>query len=262
MRYLWRRENATIWESKSNECYEYQCHNEPIYFKRGNATIWENKSNECYEFQCDVEPIYKKRDNATVWESKSNECYEFECDIDNGPIYNKRENATVWESKSNGCYEFHCDIDNGPVYWKQCNKTDEICENDHCVLKNEEMTYFVEIEVEGIDVTNLNMTEIQSTISNLTGIKAEELKIRADISNNNEVIHIIVIVDDEETAEKVSESINAEINKHNQDGFLRNCKSARVIGKENKPSISRGMVRKEGIISTFIIVFMTSQIQW
>ena len=111
------------------------------------------------------------------------------------------------ESKTTGCYEFQCHNDSGPIYWKQCNKTDEVCENDQCVVK-EEVTCSVVIEGDGIDTSDLNMTEIQSTISDLTGIEEDKLRIRFETNDNDEVIRIIVIVDDEGTAEKISTSIN------------------------------------------------------
>ena len=168
----------------------------------------------------------------------------------------KRENATIWERKTTGCYEFQCHNESGPIYWKQCNKSDEVCENDQCIIR-EEVTYSVEIEVEGINVTDLNITEIQTTTSNLTGIESDKLRIRVDTNNNNEVILIIVIVNDEETAKKVSKSINAEIDERNQEGFLRNCKSARVVVKENKLSISNGIRETERIRIMLTIVFIT-----
>ena len=169
----------------------------------------------------------------------------------------KRENATKWESKSNGCYEFQCHNDIGPIYWKQCNKTDEVCENDKCVVVKEEVTYYVEIEIDGIDETDLNMTEIQITISNLTGIEEDKIRIQVDTNDNNEIVGIIVIVDDKETAELISKTINEEIDKHNEEGFLRNCKSARVVVKENTLSISRGVMQEEGTIMMLIIVFIS-----
>ena len=129
---------------------------------------------------------------------------------DNTISLEKRENATIWESKTTGCYEFQCHNDSGPIYWKQCNKTDEVCENDKCVVAKEELPYYVEIEVEGINVTDLNMTEIQNTISDLIDMEVDEIRIR--VETNDEVIRIIVIVNDEKTAEEISNSINAVIN--------------------------------------------------
>ena len=142
-----------------------------------------------------------------------NQCYEPVCNSSNNSIsIQKRENATIWESKSNGCYEFQCHNESGPMYWKQCDKSDDVCENGQCVTKKE-VKYSVEIEVEGINVTDLNMTEIQSTISDLSGIEEDKLRIRFVTKDNNVIIRIIVIVDDEKTAEIISTSINALVNK-------------------------------------------------
>ena len=70
------------------------------------------------------------------------------------------------------------------------------------------MMLYVEINVSGIDVTNLNMTEIQITISDLTSIEADKLRIRADINDKDEVVQIFVIVNDKTTADVISDKIN------------------------------------------------------
>ena len=166
----------------------------------------------------------------------------------------KRENATIWESKTTGCYEFQCHNDSGPVYWKKCNKTDEICENDQCVVKKE-VTYYVEIEVDGIDVTELNTTEIRSAISDLTGIEEGKLRIRVETNEKDEIIRIIVVVDNEEIAEEIKNKINVAINEHNQEGIVRHFKSVRV--KENNLFISCGTM-KERKAFLFFSFIMTS----
>ena len=64
-----------------------------------------------------------------------NQCYENPvCNRNKTISMEKRENATLWESKTTGCYEFQCHNESGPMYWKQCNKTNEVCENDQCVI--------------------------------------------------------------------------------------------------------------------------------
>ena len=134
-------------------------------------------SNQCYGPVCydnNNTISMEKRENAVKWESRNTSCYEFQCHNDSGLVYWKRDNATIWESKTTGCYEFQCHNNSGPIYWKQCSEADEVCENDQCVA-NDEVTLYVEIEVEGIDVTDFKMTEIQNTISDLTGIEADEL---------------------------------------------------------------------------------------
>ena len=209
----------------SNQCFEPVCSNEGTITmnERENATEWRNRTNGCYEYQCHnaTGGISWKRENATIWESQSNACYLYECHNVSGLIYWKRENATIWEDKSNGCYEFKCHNESGPIYWKQCNSTDKIervCENNQCINK-EEMMFFVEIDVEGIHLSNLNMTEIQHTISNLTDIEADKLRIRVDINEQDEVNVILIIVDDRYSAEKITKLIN--------DNNCNNSKSSR-----------------------------------
>ena len=95
------------------------------------------------------------------------------------------------ENKSTGCYGFQCHNESGQIYWKQCNKTNEVCENDQCVIMKEEVTYSVENEVEGINATDLNMTVIQIAISNLTDIDEDIIRIRVDI---DEIMKLFVLL--------------------------------------------------------------------
>jgi len=253
------KDNAIEWEGQSNACYEYQCHNESggMSWKRENATEWEDKSNVCYNYVCVNESggKYELNDNATEWESQSNACYEYVCDNESGEAKSgRRNNATEWEDKSNGCYEYQCHNESGGIYWKECNSTDEterVCENDQCIIKKEEI-YTVEIEVEGIDLTNLNMTEIRSTISNLTNIEVIKLRIRVVLNAKDEVITIIVIADDKATAEYIKNKINIAIDEGNPN--VQQFKRAEVKVKELE--ISNGIMNKGMIIMIVIMTFL------
>jgi len=119
-----------------------------------------------------------------------------------------RDNATAWERKTSGCYVFQCHNETGPIYWKQCNKTDEVCENDQCVNNNEVTPYTVVIEIKEKNVTDVNMTEIRSTISNLTGVEIDKLIIRIVVNDKDGTIQIIVFVNDKTTADELSDKIN------------------------------------------------------
>ena len=186
--------------------------------------------------------------------AKSNQCYEPVCD--NGIIkIAKRDNATAWENKTTGCYEFQCHNESGPVYWKQCNKTKEVCENDQCVISNKEVVYSVIIEtVEGVDVTEFSTTEVFSTISILTGIEADRIKIRVETNDRNGVTHIIIVVDDTTTAEVISNSFNTAIEERSEEGIIRLCRSAHV--EVNERCISCGMKKEEGMIIVMSMIFM------
>ncbi len=64
------------------------------------------------------------------------------------------------------------------------------------------------------------MTEIQNSISNLTSIEADKLRIRVDINENDEVVAIIVVVTDKAKAYIISDKINElECNKSSSDSY-------------------------------------------
>ena len=144
-------------------------------------------------------------------------------------ISEKRDNATMWE-RSTECYEFECNFERGPIFWNRCNGSDEFCEDDKCIIMKEEMTYTVEIEVEGMEVTDMNMTEIRNTISDLTQIEMDKLRIRIDANDNDKISRIIVIADDASTADIISKTINAEIIDQSQ-SCQRNNQSLRIMAK-------------------------------
>jgi len=251
-----KKENVAKWESESNPCYEYQCHNDS-----GALTI-------------------RKRDNATDWEDQSNACYEYQCHNDSGPLSWKRENASIWESKSNACYEYQC-YNGSAIYWKQCNNTEEakqVCENDQCVeIKSEkEEVFTILIEVEGIDVTDYNMTEIRNAISDLTNIEADRLRIRVNMTENDEVLYIIIIPDNKTAAEiiynilynfsyyvwrtkcvNLSDGSSDDSSSFSRycDGFLKHIMHADIIGDDLDPT-SYGSHHYKSPIGTIILIII------
>ena len=74
-----------------------------------------------------------------------------------------------------------------------------MCENDKCVVidSNYDEGFIVEIQVEDMNMSNMNISEIQTAISNLTKIDPDKIKIRADIDDDGQVVRILVIVEDE-----------------------------------------------------------------
>jgi hypothetical protein len=227
--------------------------------KRENATEWESQSNGCYNYVCVNESggKYELKDNTSEWESQSNECYEYVCDNETGEAKSgKREDATKWENRNNECYEYQCHNESGLIYWKQCNDTDKIervCENDQCIEidpKKEEEEFIVEIEVKEIDLTNLNMTEIRTTISDLTSIDINKLRIRVDLNENDEVVHILVIVDDKRTADNIKDKVNVAINEEHPNSIVRHFKGVRV----KELQLSSGIIIEEGVILMIAII--------
>jgi len=196
----------------------------------------------------------EKRDNATEWENKTNACYEYQCYNDTGGKSRKRENAIIWEDKSHGCCEYQCHNDREPIYWKKCDSTEKIqrlYDNDECIDDEGEIKLYVEIEVEGLDLRNLNMTEIQSVISDVTNIGANKLSIHAEINEKDEVVYIIVIEDDETTANTIKDKINNAINEGNPK--VQPFKSATVKDVQ----VSSGTKNKSLLILTIMTILMT-----
>jgi len=190
-----------------------------------------------------------------------NHCFEPICS--DGIISERmRENATAWESKSNGCYEFQCLKDRGAVYWKQCKETEEVCENDRCITAesaNEEDVFKVEIDVSGINVANLNMSEIQNAISILTDIETDSIRIRAEVNDRDIVVHIIVIVDDEQSAKIISKSIN-DLDPEKTEGVLKHFKGAHVEERKFDKSIGITTEQKSTVIKIALLFFMFSYV--
>jgi len=129
-----KRKNATEWESRSNQCYEYQCDNStgPISHKRQNATEWEEKTTPCVTFECaKTGPRVIIHDEAE-WnrlQPQQNLCHELVCD-DNG-TWVVKINSTEWERKSNNCFDFICTNESGLSTESKCGN-DDICLNDAC----------------------------------------------------------------------------------------------------------------------------------
>ena len=72
----------------------------------------------------------------------------------------------------------------------------------------EKENVYVEIEVEGIDLTNFNETEFLGSVSDLTNIDPDKLRIRAEVNENDEVVRVLVFVSGTSIAETVSERVN------------------------------------------------------
>ena len=145
----------------------------------------------------------------------------------------------------NGCYENQCHNESGPVYWNQCNETSEVCENDQCVVW-QKVVYSVVIELEeGIDVSELSMSEIRSATSVLAHVEENKVRIRVEVNEKNEIIRIIVTLSDKTTAENIKNIISVEIKEHNQEGFIKHFQGVKVETKEKDILVSRGIMKKD-----------------
>ena len=187
-----------------------------------------------------------------------NHCYENPVCSDGSNIsMNKRENATIWESKISECYDFQCNNDTGPVYLRKCNIIEQVCNNGTCYYvepNSDNEGFVVEIEVEGIDAIDLNITEIRNEISTLANIEADSFRIRVYVDENDQVSSILIIVNDEPTAKNIQQEID-ELSPEERQGILRHFKSARVVVSEREIQLSRGKV-VEGMSFIIMIAFI------
>jgi len=178
-----KRKNATEWEERSFGCVLHQCDN-----RTGNSTVPGlcDKAPSCYKSigECSVtggECQYSVKDEWNELIVEENHCYEVVCEGDEW-LLRKRKNASEWEQHTNGCIRYQCLNESGPSAWSMCNNTSDTDTNSICV--NEECTevkmdsyqdkVIVEIELnEGMDVKEMNTSEVISTISMNSGIDAD-----------------------------------------------------------------------------------------
>ena len=144
-----------------------------------------------------------------------NMCSEVYCESGNLSV-RRMSNASEWEDRSTGCVEFVCDNESGAFYWwSKCNSTQgdgvtRMCENNECVEVESDGVdgYVVEIVVEGMNASNLNMTEVEEALDGLADIASDKMTIRAVIDDDGNVVRIYVILDDEDSAVILSEAVN------------------------------------------------------
>jgi len=265
-----KRDNATQWEQQIDRCFDNQCVNEtgPQSWKRDNATLWEQQSNQCYEYLCSNESGLQLtlRDNYTKWEEQSNECYEYKCA--NGTAQSwKRDNATQWESQTNGCFEFQCNNESGFLMWSMCNSTDgsnHTCVNGNCIDGRtlNDKPWSVEIEIVGVKVTDVNITVLTSIITELTDICEDDFVIGLTVDDDGLVISIIIYVDSEKTAAKISDSVDG-IDKNedcDEDKYSALCRAQRAIVHSNQTIELSSCCKVFISLLSSIMVLMVSQV--
>ena len=181
---------------------------------------------------------------------QENECYGIECDDDNKWVIRKRMNATEWEKRTNNCMKHVCDNSSGFISWSLCNSSQEtslICIDGECIknetLYNDDERWIVEIEIEGININYLNTTELAYNISTTRNVEVEDMKIGVEIDEDGQVIRIVVIVKDKDSAIAVESSLKEILG--------RNVNSVRIITPELTLSSSYHTV-----LSVFLLSFI------
>ena len=167
----------------------------------------------------------------------NNECNQvFVCSETNYTVQ-KRENATDWEGQSNECFEYRCDPAYGPVRNNQCNNSDginRVCTTDNKCEERESFRqeWIVVIELNSTNFDEMNSTELIETISNISGVDPDTIKIGVEMDDHGKIVRIIVFVSNQQTAEAIIKAINAMEEDECQNGIICRSKEARVISPE------------------------------
>ena len=191
-----------------------------------------------------------------------NRCYKATY-VDGGFIQEKRKSTVDWEMESNGCAEYDCTNDGGLVYGI-CNKSgyssSRLCANDECVekdtMKDKGMRVVIELE-DGVNITEMNSTEILNMLAVETGIDKNELSIGYEVNQEGYVVRVIVYVRDESNAQLIVEAVNRiEGGDNCEYGLLCHVKTIRVEAEGENLSYSH----KNEVLITVLMMMMTMMV--
>ena len=152
------------------------------------------------------------RDPETCYNFQTmfNHCYYGDF-VDSIIIPHKRKNATDWEKKTNNCAVFQCNNVTGATSWSECNSTDElnrICVDGLCMNDQKEtsgQTIYVEIEVDPTKVGMIDTEVFKETLVKECKIDPDSIKVGWETDKEGKIFHVLVYVDDEETANLVKQ---------------------------------------------------------
>jgi len=122
-------------------------------------------------------------------------------------ITEKSTDTLRWERHSSACVDYLCKDEGGFMVDVKCLSTNEhkfICTNDGCLLRDQ--LYSVEIDFDNLMEMDVNLGEITMEIEALTGI--DELKVGVELDEDAYVVHVVVLVDDENVGEIIVDAVN------------------------------------------------------
>ena len=133
-----------------------------------------------------------------------NNCYKGSYK-DGEVISEKWRHVREREKQSNGCYL--CDIQSDSIQWNKCNNSENhTCLNGDCINGTQlDDKWIVIIEMNNTKAGDINIQELIDTISEITGIKKDNIMVGIETDDNGDVISILVYLDSEEEAKSVSE---------------------------------------------------------
>jgi len=255
------RKNATEWERKTNDCIQYQCDNStgPI------TTVLKpcEDPSACYLGYCNEQNGECERKPVDDYErliSQQNKCYEVVCDNDVW-ILKQRQEAKAWQDQSGNCYEYQCHNESGMIKWSKCNSSaavSRMCINDACIESkpsesSSEERVSVVIEFNGVQVTDLNMAELISNISVLSGVDSSEFTVGVEVDDKGYIVRVVLYLNDAETATVIAKSVDGIEEEGCHYGILCNKRTVHVNGI-NVLSSGHHMVINSFFIAVLLIL--------
>jgi len=169
------------------------------------------------EYQSDMfgdKSVTSDTENCKLFRSLFNQCWKGAL-VDGEIVPSMLKNASNWKKQTNGCIMHECDNATGPVQWSLCNSTNEevkMCVAGKCV-NNEttEKPSRVSVEIElavAVNVSDMNTTEILEVISTEFGVDTSGMSVAWETDEEGHITHVIVYVDDEETAYVLADKID------------------------------------------------------
>jgi len=153
-----------------------------------------------------------------------NKCYGAFCLNDEWMI-EKYSSAVKWENMTNDCVEYKCLNDTGLFSTSKCTGADHVCMDDKCVsTKTTEKPWSVTIDINETLAADVDVAEALDTISTLCGVQQSTLKVALEINDDGYVVGVIILVDDESTAQLIT-SVMAEISKNETCGYGIFCEN-------------------------------------
>jgi len=182
-------------------------------------------------------------------------CYEETCLLGD-VIEIKRKNATEYEEQQHACVDYACDIDVGPVAWSMCNSTETqrfMCSNGGC-LRFGTSDVRVEIDVQdGVFAGDVNLVSLYDDLESLTN--EHVLDVGIELRDDAYVIHVVVIVDDENSGTIVVNAVNnLDKGENCEYGVLCRTSTARLVTLEISEANNKKGIAKIAIV--FVVLIM------
>jgi len=214
---------------------EINIENETI--DNNNNTIIIQELKGCAIYSCDKN-IFEDR---THMPCSPESCHICTCNTSTGQY----EYSKAWYNQTNECIQYGCDNDGGLLSWSICTSSNDItriCLNGvKCIVNKTIPNNNVYIEIEtnyGYQLNDFNASVLLEEIEEKFGIESDEIIIGYETNEEGYIVHIILYVEDEETANIIITAFNDMDKTNCVNGTFCNTKTATVVEVERYVSVA------------------------